>query len=65
MAFDIDILLFGAKICAICGREKARNTEQFDRDASSPDGLHRNCKQCRRPLEAERYRKRRAKAAQP
>ena len=45
--FDLDALIFGIKVCAKCGKEKAANSEQFGRDKWQEDGLTHACRECR------------------
>jgi hypothetical protein len=61
--FDIDKLLFGAKLCPGCGQMKAANSEQFGRDATKPDGLTIYCRSCRNARSVLRYRERRREQA--
>lgn len=51
-----DRILFGEKLCRACRIPKPRNAEHFDRDASNDDGLHRECKPCRRERQLENPR---------
>jgi hypothetical protein len=44
----VDTLLFGSKFCRTCRIAKPKSSEHFDRDASNDDGLHAECKPCRR-----------------
>jgi len=44
----VDTLLFGPKHCRTCRLPKPKSSEHFDRDTTNDDGLHTECKQCRR-----------------
>lgn len=54
-----DTLLFGSKLCPTCRLPKPRNSDYFDRDARSGDGLQSACKVCR----SERSHRHRASEA--
>ena len=45
---DTDILLFGAKVCLMCGSKFPKSSEYFRRDADAPDGMKASCKECSR-----------------
>ena len=42
-----DTLLFGSKLCPTCRLSKPRNHEHFHYDATTADGLSRECCECR------------------
>ena len=47
------------KVCSKCGVEKELNTDNFSRHKGHKDGFNTQCKECRRKLDAERYKKKR------
>lgn len=55
---DIEVLLFGTKICSSCGCEYPASSEYFSRDESRIDGLTSACRACRSARSAESYRRR-------
>lgn len=59
--FDIDVLLFGEKVCSRCLGVFPRNSEHVDRDTSQEDGLRRICKTCTAEAGKAAYQRKRAR----
>jgi len=53
---DLELLLFGAKRCPLCGRELPASTDFYGRDRTTRDGLTRLCSECRSREDRRRYR---------
>jgi hypothetical protein len=49
-----DYLLFGSKVCTVCGRELPACTSYFAGDRSHEDGLTSQCRDCRNAADRER-----------
>ena len=47
------------KVCSKCGIKKRADTDNFSRHRGRRDGFATQCKECRRKLDAERYKKKR------
>lgn len=52
---DIELMLFGPKRCACCGRVLARSSDFFVRDVTADDLWSSHCKECRNGRARERY----------
>jgi hypothetical protein len=44
---EIDYLIFGGKVCYVCGHKRPKSTEYFAVDNSERDRLTGDCKRCR------------------
>lgn len=49
------------KVCSKCGMEKELSTDNFSRHSYSKDGFNSQCKECRKKIDAERYKQERDK----
>lgn len=58
-AVDVGILIFGERICRVCGEPLPANTDYFAPDKSNTPPLVYECRRCRRALERERHARRR------
>jgi hypothetical protein len=54
---ETDWYAFGphGKVCSSCGTKYPKCSTYFDRDESAPDGLDRECKECRSVNDARQF----------
>jgi hypothetical protein len=55
----LELTVFGAKTCSVCGQAKPANHDYFYADPTNPDGLRCACCECKRVQDRARYAARR------